>query len=129
MTDQEAVLDTSVWVALFHDDPRTDALPVALGARTAVVNPVILAEIASLAERGRLTGDPISAVRAEARLEALTVDDAVEGGRLHGRLRRDGHPKVSLADGLILATARRLGAHVLTLDSDLESEPDVEQLA
>ncbi len=90
---------------------------------------MVLAEIQSLAARGRIRGEPAADIQAVARVEPVLTADALLGGRLHGQMRSRGKPKASLADALILATARRVGTRVLTLDKDLSDEGDVELLA
>lgn len=128
MRSPEALLDTSVWVALFQGDDRVEALRSKQADRHAVVSVLVLAELRSLASQGRLRVDVAEDVHSVARVEPLLLQDALAGGELHGRLRAKGLEKVSLADALILATARRLGMRLLTLDKDLQGEPDVEIL-
>ena len=121
-----AMLDTSIWVALFTADPVVTELMAAQGDLPSLATTMVLAELASLKERSRYDGpSPIDLVRENGHIEPMTEEDAVEGGVLHGRLRLAGHPKVSLGDCLILATARRVGALLITLDSDLAGERDV----
>ena len=127
----EALYDTSVWVALFEGSEVSDVdralggLPPELDA---VVSPVGLAEMASLEVRGRLKGSPIEAMIATARVEEITPEDAIAAGKLHGRMRQEGHEKVSLVDCLAYATARRIGALFVTYDSDLAGQPGVKVL-
>lgn len=124
-----ALLDTSVWVAIFDGEASADALPEAQGELETLTTPIVLAEIASLHRRGRVGREPpVEAIRSVARVEEMLVEDAVEGGALHGRLRAEGHAKVGLGDCLIYATARRVGALLITLDLDLAGEPHVRVL-
>lgn len=120
------VLDTSAWVALFNDEPAAAALPAALGEGRIVTTPIVLAEIAALEAIERLRGATlIGDVEEHARLEPLTREDAIEGARTYARLRKAGRSKIGLADTLIYATARRIGATLITLDTDLCREPGV----
>jgi predicted nucleic acid-binding protein len=122
----DCVLDTSAWVALFNDEPAAAALPAAQGEGRTVTTPIVLAEVAALEALGRLRGASlVDDVERRARLEPLTREDAIEGARTYARLRKAGRTKVGLADALIYATARRVGATLITLDTDLEGEPDV----
>lgn len=115
-------------MALAKDEPRAALLLGAQADRVAVVSSLAWAEVASLAQRGRVRMDKADAIAQAARTEPVLHEDCVVGGRLHGRLRRDGHRKVGLADCIIYASARRLGIGLLTLDSDLEGLPGVEAL-
>ena len=122
----ECILDTSVWVAVFNDEPAAASLPSAQGEARAATTPVVLAELAALGSLGRLRGNSlVDAVEQRARLEPLSREDAIEGARTYARLRKAGRTKIGLADALIHATARRIGASLVTLDSDLRGEPGV----
>jgi predicted nucleic acid-binding protein len=126
----EAVLDTSVWKAVLDDEPAAAGLAAAQGEATAVVTPIVLAELTGLLKRGRLRrGSVVERVEEVARYEALTREDALEGGRIYARLRNAGNTKVGLGDCLIYATARRIGATLVTVDGDLRGEPGVVVLA
>lgn len=61
----------------------------------------------------------------EGEIVDLTRDDAPESAAAWVRLRKAGRAKVSLADRLILATARRVGATLVTSDTDLRREAGV----
>jgi predicted nucleic acid-binding protein len=122
---EEALLDTSVWIGLFVDDARIAGLREAQGPRTAVASSIVLAELQSLSAQGRVRADAARYVMESARIEPLSTEDALEGGRLHGQLRTKGKSKVSMADALMLAKAHRLGIPFLTLDADLRGERSV----
>lgn len=109
-------------------DPRLARLPDVQGAREAVVSALSAGELASLVQRGRIHEDSFVAALADARLEPVATADCLTGGRLHGRLRRQGRGKASLADCIIYAAAQRLGIGLITLDGDLEGLPGVEML-
>lgn len=122
----EVVLDTSVWIVIFNDDPRASLLGAAQADRRAVVTPIVLAELVANFRRGRVRrADPVRDVEERARMEPLTREDALAGGELLARLRAKGRERVGLGDCLIYATARRIGADLITADSDLEGEPGV----
>lgn len=122
----EAVWGTSVWIAVFNDEAKASAIPAAIGPRRAVCTPIVLAELVSRATRGRVRrGSPLRDVEPHARYEPLTREDALAGGEWLARLRAKGRHRVGLGGCLIHATARRIGAVVLTADSDLDGEPGV----
>ncbi len=125
----EAVLDTSIWVAVLEDEPAASHLPRIQQQRRAVTNPIVLAELAALQHLGRVENDnAVTDVEQHVRYEPLTREDALEGAQTYARLRSEGHDKVSLADTLIYATARRIQAPLLTLDHDLQDEPGVQTI-
>jgi predicted nucleic acid-binding protein len=120
------MLDTSVWVGIFLGDLDPEELRRAQGDLTTLTSPIVLAELESLSWRERLApGAPADVVGENAVLEDVTTQDAIEGGRLHGKLRAEGHPKVGLGDCLIYATARRVGALLITMDGDLAGQRGV----
>lgn len=84
-----------------------------------------MAELASLAERGRIGAEGVAHLLNHSRLEEPTVDDFVAAGMLQGRLRKAGRKKVSLVDCIAYQVARRLGAPYLTRDQDLAGLPGV----
>jgi predicted nucleic acid-binding protein len=66
----------------------------------------------------------VSSVRNASAIVVLTGELAVEAGLLRARLRR--HSKsASLADAVVLATARQNGARVISTDRAFAGEPDV----
>jgi predicted nucleic acid-binding protein len=128
MASADVVLDTSVWVSVLRDEPRSEAVEGLRGERPVILPVIVLAELQSLCSQGRIRSTAAKDAQAAARLEPLTAEDALAGGKLHGQLRGAGKSKVSLGDALVLATARRLGAELVTFDADLGSEPDVRVL-
>lgn len=107
LTHTGAMLDTSVWVGIFHGDLDAADLRRAQGSLPTLTSPIVLAELESLSWRERVAPDaPADAVVESAVVEGLAPEDALEGGRLHGKLRAEGHPKVGLGDCLIYATAQ-----------------------
>ena len=124
----EIVVDTNVWVALLTGDSRADGLPEAMGGSHAVITPLVISELKALETQGRLRGDGSGYAIRNARVEQLTVDDALKAGQHHGAARIGKKSAVGLADALILATARRIGAPLLTLDERLATEQGAKKL-
>lgn len=130
MANGESVLvDTSVWVALFQGLSQERLERLRREGQAIAVSILVLAELRSLSTQGRVQEGAVGDVQEVARVESLLAADALEGGRIHGLMRRKAKTKASLVDALILATARRIGATLLTLDQDLAGEPDVEVIA
>lgn len=82
---------------------------------------------AKLASQGLAASIPvtISSVRQASRIEDLTGDLAVEAGILRSQLRKR-TKSASLADGIVLATARKHGARLVSTDLAFAGERDVE---
>lgn len=121
-TDAEFLLDTSAWVDVTAGRKR---LPSSSSLGTMVVCSMVVAELASLCERGRVPRDWIGRMLAGSRIEDCKLADDLEGGLLHGRLRAAGNGKVSIADCIIYCVARRVGLPLLTSDRDLRGQPGV----
>ena len=118
--------DTSAWIALLTDEHAAARVGELVGDLRAVTTPIVLAELAAHHAMGRLRGaDPIPEIEGRARVEAVTRDDALSAAATYARMRKDPRSRLGLADALIYATARRVGAVLVTLDSDLKGEPGV----
>lgn len=124
----EVLIDTSVWAAVAKGESRADPLAKVQGPRLAVISSLSWGELASLNARARVRLHRVEAVALDARTEPVEHADCIAGGRLHGKLRLDGHPKVGLVDCIIYASARRLEVGLITLDMDLAVLPGVEVL-
>lgn len=81
---------------------------------------------AKLASQGLEPSIPVmtSSIRQASTVEDVTGDLAVQAGMLRARLRRRAK-SASLADGIVLATARKCGARLVSTDSAFRGEPDV----
>lgn len=91
-----------------------------------LTHPLVLAEVAHACLRGRTTRpDAVRDVEDASEMVALTRDDAMAAAGAYVRLRAAGRAKLSLADCLIHASAQRVGATLVTKDSDLRKEPGV----
>jgi predicted nucleic acid-binding protein len=65
------------------------------------------------------------AVRSASRLHDVSAAIALRGGRLREELRRR-EPNASLADGIILATARTAGVRLVSADRAFRGLPDLQ---
>jgi len=125
------VLDTHVWV-WWHVAPLrlSPASASALGASSGndlVLPAISIWEVAKLVEKGRLAfNEPLDLWVHEAlrmpclRLAPLSPAVAIESTRLPGSFHADP------ADQLIVATARQLGAALITSDERILAYPHVE---
>lgn len=116
------LLDTHVWVWLLNGDPRVGrkartAIERSLSAEAVLLSAISPWEVAMLVGKGRLTLDrdvgewvQMATTLPGVRLEPIAPDIAVASTRLPGNLHADP------ADRLIVATARHLGAVLLTND-------------
>ena len=119
------VLDTHVWIWLMNGDTTLRPEAVALAREAARAGRLYVAaisawEVAMLAARGRivLTQDPLdwvrtSVARAGLVVDTLTPEVMVASTRLPGDLHGDP------ADRFIVATARSLGAVLVTRDRQI----------
>ncbi|MEK6976138.1 MAG: PIN domain-containing protein [Candidatus Thermoplasmatota archaeon] len=118
----EFLMDTSGWVDV---TVGRHSLPSQLASDTMVVCTLAVAELASIAEQGRVPRAWVDLMMSESRIEECLFADQVEGGLLHGRLRKAGNRKVSIADCIMYCVARRLGVPFLMSDRDLQGHPGV----
>ena len=114
------LLDTHVWVWLLNGDPRIginarSAIERSLSEETVLLSAISPWEVAMLVSKGRLTLDRDVGEWVQAavslpgiRLESISPEISVASTRLPGSMHSDP------ADRLIAATARHLGASLLT---------------
>lgn len=119
------LLDTHVWVWLLNGDVKLSskalkAIERSLSAEAVLVSAISPWEVAMLVSKGRLTldrdvGEWVQAAIniAGMRIEPIAPEIAVASTRLPGELHADP------ADRLIAATARHLGATLVTDDQKL----------
>ena len=117
-----AVLDTHAWIWWVTEDPRLSdaarrAIETSRRADTLWLSAFSLWEVAKKVQKGQLVLDrplddwlDLATGRAGARIAELTRAVLVESCRLPGGF--SGDP----ADGIIVATARSLGAELVTKD-------------
>jgi predicted nucleic acid-binding protein len=121
-------LDTSVLVSVLRDEERRKKALLRIQDQVILLPSIVVAELESLARQGRA---PQAAVRPFGEMtlvEPLDEELATAAGRLHGELRAAGRSRVSLADTIVLATARRARVPLITFDNALEGEAGVEVL-
>jgi PIN domain nuclease of toxin-antitoxin system len=120
------LLDTHVWVWSMEGDLRqlgrraADGIRHAAGLGNVLVSPISAWEVGMLEARGRLrlAMDAREWVRRAltapgVRVAELTPETVVDTARLPGEIHRDP------ADRMLVATARRLGARLVTRDAAL----------
>lgn len=128
MTASEVVFDTWAWWEVLHGTAtgrRLQSTYLAVGKVHASV--YVLAELsAKLADAGRDKdlGDVAHRLASAGRLVPVDAAIAAEAGRLRKALRRR-DPGASLADAIMLATARGLGLKLVSADVAFRGLPDV----
>ena len=88
---------------------------ISLGELSAKLSSQLAEESISLA---------VNSIRSSSAILDLTGELAVEAGLIRTRLRRKVQ-SASLADGIVLATARQHGARLITQDRALGGQPDM----
>ena len=128
MSASEVLLDTSAWWEILWGTPKGKALArkhLDGGARvhlSALTLGEVAAKLAPVApERVEAA---VRTLRVHGQVHAVTAEIAEKGGLLRAELRqRD--PDASLADGIVLATARDLAVPLVSDDRAFKGERDV----
>lgn len=120
------LVDSSAWLEYFADGPNAGEFASAVRDRDNLVVPTIA--IFEVFKRVRIQRDVESALRAVSQMKRglvvdLSADLAVAAAELSAESR------LSLADSVILATARATGATLWTQDRDFEGLEGVEYRA
>lgn len=121
----ESLLDTNAWTAILLGGEPSQQVLEAVGTDLVLVSTIALAELSSLEQRFLAPKGGVQQVQARARVLPLSPEAAIEAGRLHGKLRRAGNTKVSLADVLMYVSAQHAKATFITFDPDLKGRPGV----
>lgn len=115
------VVDSSAWLAYFADEPGARAFASAIENSESLVVPTIcLTEVFKVVARQRGEGDALQAIAVmqQGRVVELDAELALSAavvGLEH---------KLPLADSIVYATARLLGAVVWTQGDDFEGLPN-----
>jgi predicted nucleic acid-binding protein len=130
MTGSDVLLDTWGWWEVFRgssegavirrrllgsDQVRLHTSAISVGE--------IVAKLASLGATDRIDA-VLGVIRRAGPLHEVTVELAREAGLLRAVLRK-ADARASLADGIVLATARHLGARLVSADPAFRGQPDV----
>lgn len=128
MNASEVVFDTWAWWEVLHGTPTGRRLQATyLAAGKVHSSAYVVAELAAkLADAGREKDLAEVTHRLASAGRLIPVDAAVaaEAGRLRKALRRR-DPGASLADAIMLATARGLGLRLVSAGVAFKGQPDV----
>lgn len=130
MTASEVLFDTWAWWEVLFATRQGTRLRKAYLDEPAVrihTSAIAFGEVAAkmlATDNGDLLPGAMAAMRASATVHDVTSDLAEAGGVLRAELRR-ASPAASLADGIMLATARRAGATLVSADPAFRGQPDV----
>jgi predicted nucleic acid-binding protein len=111
------VIDSSGWVEFFTDGPLADDYASRLRKLSAVVTPVIVIyEVYKRLKRDLSEDDGIVAVSAMQRTLVVPIDQEIALSAADLSLEHG----LAMADALVLATARKFHAELVTSDRDFE---------
>jgi toxin FitB len=111
------VIDSSGWLEFFTDGPQAEAFASPLRRPSEVAAPTIaIYEVYKWIKRQRSEEDALYAVAAMRKTSVIELTDelalaAADVSLAHG---------LAMADAIMLATARAVGADLLTLDSEFQ---------
>lgn len=111
------VIDSSGWIEFFTDGPLADEYASRLRKLTAVVTPVIVIyEVYKRLKRELSEDDAVIAVSAMQRSQVVAIDQEIALTAADLSLEH----RLAMADALVLATARKFQAELVTSDRDFE---------
>jgi predicted nucleic acid-binding protein len=130
VTASDVVLDTWGWWEVFRGSTQGAVIRREFigsdGVRlhtSAITVGEVTAKLASMGASARI--DPVlGAIRRAGPLHDVTTELARTAGLLRAELRKS-DSRASLADGIVLATARSLGARLISADPAFRGQPDV----
>ena len=119
------VIDSSGWIEFFTDGPLADEYASRLRKLTAVVTPVIVIyEVYKRLKRELSEDDAVIAVSAMQRSQVVAIDQEIALTAADLSLEH----RLAMADALVLATARKFQAELVTSDRDFEGVSGVTYL-
>jgi toxin FitB len=111
------VIDSSGWIEFFTDGPLADEYASRLRKLTAVVTPVIVIyEVYKRLKRELSEDDAVIAISAMQRSQVVAIDQEIALTAADLSLEH----RLAMADALVLATARKFQAELVTSDRDFE---------
>jgi toxin FitB len=111
------VIDSSGWIEFFTDGPLADEYASRLRKLTTVVTPVIVIyEVYKRLKRELSEDDAVVAVSAMQRSLVVAIDQEIALTAADLSLEH----RLAMADALVLATARKFDAELVTSDRDFE---------
>ena len=119
------VIDSSGWIEFFTDGPLADDYAARLRKLTTIITPVIVIyEVYKRLKRELSEDDAVIAISTMQRSHVVPIDQelALTAADLSLEL------GLAMADALVLATARKFQADLVTSDRDFENIPDVTYL-
>jgi predicted nucleic acid-binding protein len=130
VTGSDVLLDTWAWWELLRGSKKGAAIQrrfLRSGRirvhTSAITIGEITAKLASMGERGRVD-IVLGSIRRTGPIHDVTVEVARTAGLIRAVLRKSAR-EASLADGIVLATARSVGAQLVSADSAFKGQPDV----
>lgn len=118
------VVDTNIWIDYFDGTPRGIRTAHTLRTARLFTTTVTVAElVAKITRDGKDERIALQAVRECARILPIDEDVAIAAGQAYPSLRKQ-RPKIALSDVLSLCLARKLGAKVLSSDTDFKGLKD-----
>lgn len=131
MTEYRVVLDTWAWWEILRGSPEGETVQrnhLDRGGTRVFTSSITLGEIsAKMTSEGR-KGDitlTVASIRKESEIIDVSPEIAVSAGILRQDLRK-ADSKASLADAIILRTARSLDAVLVSTDPAFRGQPDVQ---
>ena len=129
MTASEYILDTWAWWEVLAGTDAGRAISrrfLARSSTSTLAMAELSAKLANLGQDDRIDA-VMDAIRGASRVVPVTEQDAVAAGPLRRELRQ-ARPAASLADALMLATARRLQCALVSNDACFQGQADVVRL-
>lgn len=121
------VIDSWAWIEYMQGSAAGKKVDSALTLGNEVWTSVLtIAEVVSKYRRKGMDDTPIlDAITTLSRVGVPDADDAAEAGRLQASTKKSS-PNFGIADAFVLQLARKLGAKVVTGDSDFRRIKDAE---
>lgn len=120
------VLDSFAWVEYFRGTKKGETVKECLEEGGCITPTIVLAELSDVYEREENSHweKDLAFIMSKTTIADLDRETASEAGKIKNEVKRQQEPKFGLADAIVLATARKLAAKVLTGDQHFKKLPE-----
>ena len=121
------VIDSFAWVEYFRGSKKGETARHCIEEGGCATPAIVLAELSDVYEReeNRHWERDLAFIASKTTIVNLGQDIAAKAGKIKNDVRRKYQTKFGLADAIILATARKLGAKVVTGDQHFKRLDDM----
>ena len=121
------LIDTFAWIEYFKGTKKGEMVRDCIEKEKTFTPTIVLAELSDVYERTKVPNweRDLAFIISKTTILDLNQQQAIESGKIKNAVRKKYKTKFGLADAIILATARKMNAKVVTGDKHFEKLSEV----